>query len=219
MAVFRVNKSDNYTVMSNYHFKDKRLSLKAKGLLSEMLSLPDTWDYSLNGLIAINKENETAIKSALNELKDAGYVIITRLNPNQTESKQFEWIYDIFEQPNQYIGFQPIESQPIEVLSVENHTQLNTKEVNTKESNTNKGVRTSKANKTAYGVLENVYLTDDELAKLKQLFKTDWENRIDTLSEYIASKGDKYKSHYATILNWYRRENGGKSANAEREYF
>lgn len=218
MAVFRISKTRDYTVMSNYHFKDKRLSLKAKGLLSEMLSLPDTWDYSFNGLVAINKESDTAIKSALNELKECGYVRISRLNPNQTESKQIEWVYDIFEQPNQYPDFQPIDNQPIEFQLVENNTQLNTKEVNTKESNTYAGVKNSKKGKTAYGVLENVYLTEDELEKLKAAFKSDWQRRIDTLSEYIASKGDKYKSHYATILNWYRRENGGKSV-AEREYF
>jgi hypothetical protein len=85
-------------------------------------------------------------------------------------------------------------------------------------SNTVNKERNIKERKSAYGVLGNVFLTDEELAKLKSAFKSDWQRRIDTLSEYIASKGDKYKSHYATILNWYRRENGGKSV-AEREYF
>ena len=55
MSIFRINRNRNYTVMSNFHFKDKRLSLKAKGLLSQMLSLPDNWDYSMNGLAAIKK--------------------------------------------------------------------------------------------------------------------------------------------------------------------
>ncbi|MEA4911876.1 MAG: helix-turn-helix domain-containing protein, partial [Oscillospiraceae bacterium] len=58
MAVFRVEKSQNYTVMSNYHLRDKELSLKAKGLLSQMLSLPDDWDYTLAGLSHINRENK-----------------------------------------------------------------------------------------------------------------------------------------------------------------
>jgi len=69
MAVIRVEKTENYTVMSNYHFKEKEMSLKAKGLLSLMLSLPDNWDYTIAGLVTICKENESAIKSALDELK------------------------------------------------------------------------------------------------------------------------------------------------------
>lgn len=69
MAVIRVEKTKNYTVMSNYHFKEKEMSLKAKGLLSLMLSLPDNWDYTIAGLVTICKENESAIKSALDELK------------------------------------------------------------------------------------------------------------------------------------------------------
>ena len=69
MAVFRVNKNKNYTVMSNYHLRDKNLSLKAKGLLSLMLSLPEDWDYTVRGLSAINKESLGAIQSALKELE------------------------------------------------------------------------------------------------------------------------------------------------------
>jgi hypothetical protein len=69
MGIFRVEHTKNYTLMSNAHFKEKEMSLKAKGLLSFMLSLPDDWDYSINGLVAVCKENETAIRSALNELK------------------------------------------------------------------------------------------------------------------------------------------------------
>ena len=61
MSVIRINKNKDYVTMSNYHFKEKEMSLKAKGLLSEMLSLPDDWDYSIEGLVSINKENETAI--------------------------------------------------------------------------------------------------------------------------------------------------------------
>ena len=73
MAIFRIEKNKNYTVMSNYHFKEKNMTLKAKGLLSLMLSLPDDWDYSINGLVAICKENETSIKNTLEELKKFGY--------------------------------------------------------------------------------------------------------------------------------------------------
>ena len=75
MSVFRVERTKDYTVMSNYHLRDKSLSLKAKGLLSQMLSLPEDWDYTLSGLSYINKESKDAIRTAVKELEDAGYVV------------------------------------------------------------------------------------------------------------------------------------------------
>lgn len=74
MAVFRVEKNANYTTMSNYHLRDKQLSLKAKGLLSFCLSLPDTWDYSIMGLAAVCKEGRDCIMSTLQELEELGYL-------------------------------------------------------------------------------------------------------------------------------------------------
>ena len=74
MAVFRVERTSDYTVMSNYHLRDKRLSLKAKGLLSQMLSLPEDWDYTLAGLCYINRESKDAIRTAIHELEQAGYI-------------------------------------------------------------------------------------------------------------------------------------------------
>ena len=116
MSVCRVNKTDNYTVMSNHHLRDMNLSLKAKGLLSMMLSLPPEWDYSIAGLCAICKESETAIKSALNELKEFGYVVVTKVPPRKGGKSTFEYIYDIFENPDQSLegGFLPVVPQPIE---------------------------------------------------------------------------------------------------------
>ena len=73
MAVFKINKTKDYTVMSNHHLKETEMSLKAKGLLSVMLSLPETWDYSIIGLVAICKENESAINSTLKELAISKY--------------------------------------------------------------------------------------------------------------------------------------------------
>lgn len=81
--VFKIEKTNNYTVMSNYHLRDKKLSLKAKGLLSFMLSLPDDWDYSLNGLVSVSKESKKAIRSILNELKENGYLVM-----EQTRAKK-----------------------------------------------------------------------------------------------------------------------------------
>lgn len=74
MPVFRVERNKGYTVMSNYHLRDKSLSLKAKGLLSQILSLPEDWDYTLSGLCYINRESKDAIRSAVNELERAGYI-------------------------------------------------------------------------------------------------------------------------------------------------
>ena len=122
MSVFRVNKNNNYTVMSNHHLKEKKISLKAKGLLSQMLSLPDTWDYSITGLVAINKEEETSIKSALKELQEFKYLRVTKLMPNETKTGRIEQIYDIYEQP--------YEKQGVENLGVENQGQLNINKLN-----------------------------------------------------------------------------------------
>ena len=100
MAVFKVQKIQNYTIMSNHHLQNKNLSLKAKGLLSYMLSLPEDWDYSLAGLEANCKESKTSLRTALNELKKNGYLIIEKMYPNQTSSKRIEYVYNIFEEPH-----------------------------------------------------------------------------------------------------------------------
>lgn len=136
MSVIRVEKTKNYTVMSNYHFKEKAMSLKAKGLLSLMLSLPDNWDYSIAGLVAICKENETAIKSALKELQQFGYVRVDKIMPDKTDSGRIEYIYNIYEEPKQDSKKQGVENLPLEIQRVENQVQLNTKQLNTNKTNT-----------------------------------------------------------------------------------
>lgn len=136
MSVIRVEKTKNYTVMSNYHLKEKDMSLKAKGLLSLMLSLPDNWDYSIAGLVAICKENETAIKSALKELQQFGYVKVDKIMPDKTESGRIEYVYNIYEKPKQEGKKQGVENLPIETQCVENPTQLNTNKLNTNKLNT-----------------------------------------------------------------------------------
>lgn len=136
MAVFRVNKNRNYTVMSNYHLRDKSLSLKAKGLLSQMLSLPEDWDYTIQGLCSINKEKEASINSTLNELKDNGYLKVTKKMPNETKSGRIEYVYDIYETPKQEGEKQDLENQGVEFQGVEfqgleNQGQINTEELST----------------------------------------------------------------------------------------
>lgn len=160
MAVIRINKTTDYTVMSNTHFKEKEMSLKAKGLLSLMLSLPDNWDYSISGLVAICKENETAIKSALNELKGFGYLVITKRNPNETESGRFEYEYNIYEQPQEK---QSKEKQGVENLPLENQGQLNTNKSSTNKSNTN---NKKERKKSTYDDIINSKIEDAELKEL-----------------------------------------------------
>ena len=79
MAVFRIQKTGNYTIMSNHHLNNKALSLKAKGLLSLMLSLPDSWDYTTRGLAAICKEGVDGICATVRELEAAGYIVRRRV--------------------------------------------------------------------------------------------------------------------------------------------
>lgn len=99
MGIFRIEKTQNYSVMSNHHFKNKKLSLKAKGLLSLMLSLPDTWDYSIAGLVTLSKDGKDSVMSALKELENHGYLRRTRL---KDEAGRFgSVVYDIFEVPQQ----------------------------------------------------------------------------------------------------------------------
>jgi len=144
MSVFRVEKNSNYTIMSNFHLRDQNLSLKAKGLLSYMLSLPEDWDYSLNGLCAICKESEGAIKSTLKELKDNGYLVIEKV---RGEKGYFEYNYIIYEHPyNLEKSKENPEGKnpPVDNPKVENDTQINTKKQSIKE----KINKTNKINKT-----------------------------------------------------------------------
>lgn len=130
MAVFRVNKTSDFTVMSNVHLRDKGLSLKAKGLLSLILSLPDDWKYSIAGLAAISKEGESAIKTALDELTSAGYVVVGKVFPGESASGRIEYVYNIYETPKPQVK-QGGDFLPLEILGLENRPQLNTEEQST----------------------------------------------------------------------------------------
>ena len=134
MAVFRVERNRGYTVMSNHHLRNKELSLKAKGLLSQMLSLPEDWDYTLAGLSLINKESIDAIRTAIWELEKAGY--ITRRQGRDERGKMTAIEYTIYEQPQPPQLDSPILENPTSAKpsldfpttakpTTENPTQLN----------------------------------------------------------------------------------------------
>ena len=133
MSVFKIEKNQNYTVMSNHHLKDKKLSFKSKGLLSYMLSLPDDWDYSIEGLCTAGKDNKSAIKTALQELKENNYLEVNKILPNKSQSGRIEYEYIIYEKPKTRADFLYLENQ-----STENHTQLNTNKQNTKKRKSKK---------------------------------------------------------------------------------
>ena len=133
MAVFRVERNTGYTVMSNHHLRNKELSLKAKGLLSQMLSLPEDWDYTLAGLSHINREKIDAIREAVKELEKAGYIVRSRERDEKGRLRGADYV--IYEQP------QPREpeaatsgGQPpiLDLPALENPTQLN-KDISSKE--------------------------------------------------------------------------------------
>lgn len=144
--ICRVQKSRDYTVMCNCHLKDRRLSLKAKGLLSVVLSLPDDWDYSIAGLCAICRESTCAINGALKELKETGYLIVNKIYPDKSKSGRIEYEYIFREIPEaaeqtqakdkQAEEKQGIENLPLESQALENPVQLNTNKSNTNKLNT-----------------------------------------------------------------------------------
>lgn len=133
MPVIRVNKTKDYTVMANYHFRDKNLSLKAKGLLSMMLSLPDGWGYSVEGLVKLSTDGRDSINATLQELEKHGY--LKRGRVRDANGKLGQAVYDIFEQP--ITGFPTLEKPTQGKPTQENPTLLNTNRLNTKVLNTN----------------------------------------------------------------------------------
>ena len=98
MAVFRVKKEKDYTVMSNHHFRNRQLSLKAMGLMSLMLSLPESWDYTLSGLATICQDGISSVRSGINELEEQGYLTRRRLREPNGQLGDIE--YTILELPH-----------------------------------------------------------------------------------------------------------------------
>jgi len=141
MAVFRVERNTGYTVMSNHHLRNKELSLKAKGLLSQMLSLPEDWDYTLAGLSYINRESIDAIRTAVWELEKAGY--IKRQQGRDEKGKMTAIEYTIYEQPqppelNCPILENPTADKPVlENPTTDNPTSENPTQINKDISRTN----------------------------------------------------------------------------------
>ncbi len=135
MAVFRVERNAGYTVMSNHHLRNKNLTLKAKGLLSQMLSLPEDWDFTLAGLSYINREKIDAIREAIRELEKAGYIVRSRERDEKGRLRGADYV--IYEQPQQPTSDLPTLENPtldnptLEKPTLENPTQINKDILNT----------------------------------------------------------------------------------------
>ena len=131
MSIVRVHKTANFTVMSNYHFKEKKMSLKAKGLLSLMLSLPDDWNYSISGLVTLSKDGKDSVMSALAELEKFGYLSRERVVNDKGQFAGVE--YNIFEEPQPQkpnADKRNEEKENADNPNAENRQQLNTNSIN-----------------------------------------------------------------------------------------
>ena len=129
MTIFRIHKTDNYTVMSNHHFKERAMSLKAKGLLSLMLSLPDTWNYSISGLVTLSKDGKDSVMSALAELEKFKYLERKQITNDKGQFAGVE--YNIFEIPREEKAITDKEKSAIQSAvksNAENQHLLSTKE-------------------------------------------------------------------------------------------
>lgn len=177
MSVIRVVKNKDYTVMSNAHLHDKRLSLKAVGLLSIVLSLPDDWHYTVKGLVGSVKDGERAVNGALSELKKCGYLQVNKLYPNSERSK-IEYQYVFYEKPQgiqnvpleqdlQNVDLQNVGLQNVDLQNVGAYINTNkqsTNKQNTKELNTNeykeKNIKKESVNSVISEYTENKDLQD-----------------------------------------------------------
>ena len=195
MAVFRVERNTGYTVMSNHHLRNKELSLKAKGLLSQMLSLPEDWDYTLAGLSHINREKIDAIREAVKELEKAGYIVRSRERDEKGRLRGADYV--IYEQP-----------QPKEPEAATSSEQPPTSDLPTLENPTLDNPTLEKP------MLENPTLENPTLENPTQLNKD--ISRTD-LSKKEKSNTDISNTHSIPILSPYPSPFTEDAAEPERK--
>ena len=233
MAVLRKAHKSNFTVIDNQVFKSN-LSLKARGLLCTMLSLPDNWEFSEKGLqMILPADGQTSVRTAIKELEGSGYLSRTRLRDAKGKVIDWLWTFSDYPQENQTLvetnvqvtglpqcDYPSLENPNLDKPNLDKPNLETQRQLNTKQSNTNEerkkgastdGYATAPAKaapekKGTYGCYGNVKLSDTDLSKLKAEFPADWQERIDRLSTYMDSTGKSYKNHLATIRNWARRD-------------
>lgn len=209
MSVIRIQKTNNYTVMSNYHFREKDMSLKAKGLLSLMLSLPEDWDYSVDGLVKLSKDGKDSIISAITELEQFGYLV--RSQAKGQDGKFAGYDYDVYEQP---YTEKPFTENPSTVKPMtENPQQLNTKPLNTESdiNITNKKLNINVQTEQEFEEVWKLYPRKEDKKKAFLAYKTarkkasfdEIKKGVETYSNHIrVSNTDKcYIKLGATYFN------------------
>lgn len=176
MSVLRIHKTKNYTVMSNYHLREKDMSFKAKGLMSVMLSLPEDWDYSVAGLATLASDGKDSVISALKELEKFGYLVRSQIVDGKGRFVQVA--YNIYEEPQQVSPY--AENPNTGFPNAEKPTQLNTKELNTnkinkvskEESKKSKPEKRAKENVISFNQLIDNYTSNQQLRdELKEHLK------------------------------------------------
>ncbi len=198
MAFLRKEHKESYTVVNNDVF-NSGLSLKARGLICTMLSLPDDWEFSENGLCAILNDGKASIRTAVKELEAAGFLSRERERDELGRMGKCVWVVSDFPQ---------LENPNCENRKLDNRNYGNRKQLNTNQQSTNQQSTKRQSTKVRHkhGEYQNVLLSDTDLAKLKAEFPADWQERIERLSAYMASTGKSYKNHLATIRNWARMD-------------
>ena len=193
MAIFRVEKTKDYTIMSNYHLRDKNLTLKAKGLLSWMLSNTDGWDYSVAGIVAVMKENRDAINSALTELEDYGYLTRNKIR----DGGKFGGVeYLITERP---FTENPITVNP----TTEKQQQINTNKTNNNKTNTLPTVE-GKALKKSYNTIfsdpENVIIKDALVKFIESCKGKGYNPKVTTVEKFAKDLRDLSKNNSSLAM-------------------
>ena len=198
--LIKTKKEKNFTVLDNTFIKDTRLSWKAKGLMTYLLSLPDDWTIHLSEIEQHATDGKSALRSAINELKEFGYL---KAEQKRENNRFAEMVYIIIENPDSPLtDFQQTENLQTENLNSENQTLQNTNndKVLNKQSTDN---NIPKEKKHKNGTYQNVLLSDSELMKLCETLGPDKAKAvIDNFSELKEMKGYKYKSDYLALKNW-----------------
>lgn len=217
MVEFRVEKNAGYTVMSNHHLRNPGLSLKAKGLLSQMLSLPDNWDYTLAGLAKINAEGKDAIRAAVRELEEAGY--IERRQTRDENGKLAGNEYIIRETPvSPSSGFPTTDNPSTVKPSTENPTEINkdksNKDLLEKKSKKEKSPRT-KLPKLSRGEVDELMRTwIDQVTDNEPVFMaTALDKAMRLFLDHREASGNPITSQPAVtaLCNKLMRHSGGAS--------
>lgn len=221
MSVVRIHKNSDYTVMSNYHFREKDMSLKAKGLLSLMLSLPEDWDYSIAGLVTLSSDKETSVRNALNELEDFGYL---ERKPVKEKGKIIDWEYNIFEKPlveNPQVEKPLVENVDNKILNKPNTKKVNSSSINTTVEFLGSGKSTMHKKESLYSkaiALIHSFTNDKEVQKAlvgfldlqleiyrdsgKVFYTNIWKSRLNKLKKDFNEEEWLDVVNYATSKGW-----------------